>query len=165
MKGLKSILVSALAVLLVLGPAQWASADQGGESGHTFDSTFTKWVVSPGTPPVIVNMVGVVGGDVGPGTFAGEVLSDVAVGNIETIVPVYHFYGSRHSFTALLTVTLDNSVGHAVITGRVTHGWLHGARVSGEFTTMAVCPIPTPGNIVGTVCWQGVLHVHRGHDD
>lgn len=159
MKNLKFLMVAAFAALLAFGPAQLAQADGGGGHGHTFDATFTKWVVSPGTPPVIVNMVGVVGGDVGPGTFAGEVLSDITVGNIETIVPVYHFNGSRHSFTALLKVTLDNSVGHAVITGRVTAGWLKGARVTGEFTTMAVCPIPTPGNIVGTVCWQGVLHI------
>jgi len=160
MKGLRTVLVSAFAVVLLLAPVQLALADAGGVQGHSFDSTFTKWVVSPGTPPVIVNMVGVVGGDVGPGTFAGEVLSDVTNGNIETIVPLYHFYGRQHSFTALLTVTLDNSVGQATITGVVTDGWHQGKSVTGEFTTMPVCPIPTPGNIVGTVCWQGTLHVH-----
>jgi len=107
-------------------------------------------------------MVGVVGGDVGDGTFAGEVLSDVTVGNIETIVPLYHFNGSRHSFTALMNVTLDNSIGQAVRTCVVTEGWLKGAAVTGEFTTQLVCPMATPGNIVGTRCWQGALHVHSG---
>jgi hypothetical protein len=162
MKSWKSILVSAVAFLLVLAPASLAWADSGGVQGHSFDSTFTKWVVSPGAPPVIFNMVGVVGGDVGEGTFAGEVLSDVTNGNIETIMPLYHFYGSKHSFTALLTVTLDNSIGQATITGQVTEGWLQGFAVTGEFTTNAVCPIATPGNIVGTVCWRGALHVHAG---
>ena len=162
MKSLKSVLVAAFAVLLILAPAQLALADPGGETGHSFDSTFTKWVTSPGTPPVLLNMVGVVGGDVGEGTFTGEVLSDSSVGDIETIVPLYHFNGSHHSFTALLTVTLDNSVGTATITGQVTEGWLKGAAVTGEFTTMAVCPIATPGNMFGTLCWQGALHVHRG---
>jgi hypothetical protein len=162
MKNLKLVLVAAFAVLLILAPAHLALADPGGVKGHTFDSTFTKWVISPGTPPVLVNMVGVVGGDVGDGTFTGEVLSDSTVGNIETIVPLYHFNGNRHSFTALVTVTLDNSVGTATITGVVTEGWLKGAPVTGEFTTMAVCPIATPGNLFGTLCWQGALHVHRG---
>jgi len=162
MKNLKFVLISALAALLAFGSAQLALADSGGVSGHTFDSTFTKWVVSPGTPPVLVNMIGVVGGDVGPGTFTGEVLSDVTVGNIETIVPLYHFHGSLHSFTALLYVTLDQSVGTATITGAVTDGWQSGAPVTGEFTVMPVCPIATPGNMFGTLCFRGALHVHRG---
>jgi hypothetical protein len=162
MKGLKAVLVAVFAVLLGLAPAKLALADPGGAQGHTFDSTFTKWVVSPGTAPVLVNMVGVVGGDVGDGTFTGEVLSENIVGNIDTIVPLYHFHGSRHSFTALLTVTMDTSLGTATITGVVTEGWQTGAPVTGEFTVYGACPIPTPGNMLGTVCFQGALHVHRG---
>jgi hypothetical protein len=162
MKNARFVLLAALTALLAIAPAQLALADAGGVQGHTFDSTFTKWVVSPGTPPVIVNMVGVVGGDVGEGTFTGEVLSDVINGNIETIVPLYHFNGRKHSFTALMNVTLDNSIGQATLTGVVTDGWQQGSAVTGEFTTMPVCPIPTPGNIVGTTCWQGTLHVHKG---
>jgi len=162
MKSLRLVLMTLLAVVAVLAPASLAWADPGGTPGHSFDSTFTKWVVSPGTPPVLLNMIGVVGGDVGEGTFTGEVLSDSSVGNIETLVPVYHFHGRQHSFTARLTVTLDNSVGQAVIIGVVTEGWQMGAPVTGEFTTMAVCPIATPGNLFGTLCWQGALHVHSG---
>src|SRR5262245_34358751 len=160
MKYLNAGLMLVLALAAAWVPAQLAWADAGGVQGHSFDSTFTKWVVSPGTPPVIFNMVGVVGGDVGEGTFTGEVLSDVVNGNIETIVPLYHFHGSRHSYTALLTVTQDVTTGQATITGVVTEGWLQGAGVTGEFSTLAVCPIPTPGNLFGTVCWQGALHVH-----
>jgi len=162
MKGLKSVLIALVAVAAVLAPASLAWADPGGTPGHSFDSTFTKWVVSTGTPPVIFNMVGIVGGDVGEGTFTGEVLSDSTVGNIETIVPLYHFHGSQHSFTALLTVHEDITTGRATIVGSVTDGWHKGSDVTGEFATMPVCPIPTPGNIVGTVCWQGALHVHSG---
>ena len=39
-------------------------------------------------------MAGVVGGDVGTGTFTGEVLSFVQVGNVATIHAVYRFHGS-----------------------------------------------------------------------
>ena len=164
MKSLRFVLMALLAVAAAVAPASLAWADPGGTPGHSFDATFTKWVVSPGAPPVIFNMVGVVGGDVGEGTFTGEVLSDAVVGNIETIVPLYHFHGSRHSFTALLTVHEDLTTGTAEITGVVTEGWHMGSSVTGEFTTMAICPIPTPGNIVGTVCWQGVMHVQGGPD-
>jgi hypothetical protein len=162
MKSLKSVLVAAFAVLLVLAPAKLALADPGGLRGHSFDSTFTKWVTSPGAPPVLLNMAGVVGGDVGNGTYTGEVLSLETVGNITTIVPLYHFHGSLHSFTALLSVKEDSTSGTAEITGVVTEGWLKGAAVTGGYTVLDPCPIPTPGNMLGTVCFQGTLHAHRG---
>ena len=158
------VLVAAFAALSAMGPAQLALADSGGVPGHSFDNTFTKWVTSFGTPPVLLNMVGVVGGDVGPGTYAGEVLSDSTVGNIETLVALYHFNGGSHSFTAHVTVTQDNLAGKAVITGRVTKGWLKGAPVTGEYTVYATCPIATPGNLFGTLCFQGTLDIHRGSE-
>src|SRR5260221_4245429 len=80
------VLAAAFAAVSALGPAQLALADAGGVKGHSFDNTFTKWVTSFGTPPVLLNMVGVVGGDVGAGTYAGEVLSDSSVCTIETLV-------------------------------------------------------------------------------
>src|SRR5258708_2540177 len=151
-----------LAALSAIGPAQLALADAGGVPGHSFHNTFTKWVTSFGTPPVLLNMVGVVGGDVGPGAYAGEVLSDSSAGNIETLVALYHFNGGLHSFTAHVTVTQDNSVGTAVITGVVTDGWLTGAPVAGAYTVHGNCPMPTPGNLFGTLCFQGVLNILVG---
>ena len=86
-------------------------------------------------------MVGVVGGDVGPGTYTGEVISVNTVGNITSIQALYHFNGSKHAFTADLNVTQDESAGTATITGYVTEGWLKGASVTGEYTVLAVCPL------------------------
>jgi hypothetical protein len=117
-------------------------------------------ITSPPAPGVLANMVGVVGGDVGPGTYTGEVLSVNTVGNITSIHALYHFSGSRHAFTADLNVTQDESAGTAVITGHVKEGWLKGASVTGEYTVLAVCPIETPDNAYGTLCFQGALHVH-----
>jgi len=129
--------------------------------GHTFDDTFTKWVTtSPPAPGVVANMVGVVGGDVGPGTYTGEVISANTVGNITSIEALYHFNGSKHAFTANLKITQDESAGTAMITGDVTEGWLKGASVTGEYNVLAVCPLETPDNAYGTVCFQGALHVH-----
>ena len=162
MKKLMLVLVAAFVALSAFGPAQLALADAGGVNGHSFDSTFTKWVTSPGTPPVLLNMVGVVGGDVGDGTYSGEVLSMDTVGNFTMIVALYHFHGSKHSFTARLNVTQDNTLGTAALTGMVTDGWQTGAPVTGEYTVLDPCPIPTPGNILGTVCFQGALHINRG---
>jgi len=129
--------------------------------GHTFDSTFTKWVTtSPPAPGVVANMVGVVDGDVGPGTYAGEILSMNTVGNITSIEALYHFNGWKHSFTAAVNVTQDETAGTATITGNVTEGWLRGASATGEYNVLATCPIGTPDNAFGTVCFQGALHVH-----
>lgn len=127
------------------------SANEG--IGHTFDATFTKYVNN------YPYMTGVVGGDVGTGTYAGEVLSLTTEGNITTIVALYHFNGRVHSFTAHVIVTMNNTLGTAEITGRVTEGWLKDASVIGEFNVMGICPISTPGNQEGTQCYQGILHI------
>lgn len=150
-----------LAFVLIATTAGAALAYNSTPEGHTFDSTFTKWVTTwPPTENVPANMVGVVGGDVGPGTYIGEVLSANTVGNITSIHALYHFNGSKHAFTADLNVTQDESVGTASIIGYVTEGWLKGASVTGDYTVLAVCPMETPGNVFGTVCFQGTLHVH-----
>ena len=128
--------------------------------GHTFDNTFTKWITTwPPTETVPANMVGVVGGDVGHGTYTGEVLSVNTVGNITSIHALYHFNGKKHIFTADLNITQDESAGTATITGYVIDGWFKGASVTGEYNVLAVCPMETPGNVLGTVCFQGALHV------
>lgn len=150
-----------LMLVLVTTTAGAALADSSDPRGHTFDDTFTKWVItSPPAPGVVANMVGVVGGDVGTGTYTGEVISVNTVGNITSIHALYHFNGSKHAFTAELNVTQDESAGTATITGRVTEGWLKGASVTGDYTVLAVCPLDTPNNVYGTLCFQGALHVH-----
>ncbi len=159
-------LVLVVASLFAVAPAQIARADAGGVKGHTFDFTFTKWATSlPANPPSMagVLMAGVVGGDVGIGRYAGEVLSDDL-----TQEPAfwlanarYEFHGRKHTFIADVHVTQDEVAGIGVITGVITRGWLKGAQITGEYTVMAVCPIATPGNALGTLCFQGNLHVHR----
>ena len=54
---------------------------------------------------------------------------------------LYHFTGSRHSFTALVHVVQSGSANGstAVITGAVTDGWLEGNLVRGKSTVIA-CP-------------------------
>lgn len=119
------------------------------------DAGFTKWITN------FPNMVGIVGDDVGTGTFAGEVLNMSTVGDITSIEALYHFNGSLHSFTAHVFVTENDApgVGTAKITGNVTQGWLKGATVIGEYKVWGVCPIPTPGNAEVTKCYQGILHL------
>ena len=62
------VLVAGFAALSAVGWTQLALADAGGVKGHTFDVTFTKWLTS------FPHMVGVVGGDVGDGTYVGRFL-------------------------------------------------------------------------------------------
>jgi len=134
--------------------------------GHTFDFTFTKWATSaPANYPSLagVLMEGIVGGDVGNGVYAGEVISDdLTVPDFWLAKAQYEFYGKKHSFIADVHVTQNNTTGTAVITGVITQGWLKGAQLTGEYTVEGVCHIDTPGNAFGTLCFQGTLHVLRG---
>jgi hypothetical protein len=152
-----SILLGLVLVAAITGSAL---AYGGRAKGHTFDDTFIKWVTtSAPAAGVLANMAGVVGGDVGLGTYAGEVLSMNTVDNITSIHALYHFNGSKNSFTADLNIRQDDLAGTSTITGEVTAGWLKGASVTGEYNVLAVCPIGTPDNAYGTMCFQGALHV------
>jgi hypothetical protein len=146
-------LVAASAVMTVAVPAPLALADTGGIKGHTFDITFTKWLT---TYP---NMVGVVGGAVGSGTFAGEILTYVDDGVVTKIEALYHMNGSKHSFTADVHVSESDATGMASLKGLVTKGWLQGSQVTGEFRTLSTCSSHPSGP-----CFQGTLHIHRGSE-
>jgi hypothetical protein len=116
------------------------------------ENTFTKWI------DVYPAMTGVVGGDVGAGTYSGEILSLTITTDGVVIDASYHFNGLRHAFTALVHVVqtgfTDGS--EAVITGQVTQGWLRGSPVQGEYTQIACAQAPSGS------CFQGVLDVLRG---
>jgi hypothetical protein len=152
-----------LALVLVLTTAGTALAYNSGAKGHAFTATFTKWVTTwPPTQDEPANMVGVVGGAVGRGSYQGEVISADPGDNITTIHALYHINGRKQAFTADLIIRQDESAGRAAITGFVTEGsegWMKGASVTGKYKVLADCPIETPGNVFGTVCFKGVLHV------
>jgi hypothetical protein len=138
------------------------------DAGAIRHVTFTKWASSPpANPPSVVGIyfAGVVGGEVGTGRLAGEVLSDSQmVARFWLGHARYEFYGEKHSFIADVHVTENHTTdpATAVVTGVVTQGWLKGAQVTGEYTVMPVCPIATPGNVFGTLCFQGTLHIDGG---
>jgi hypothetical protein len=79
--------------------------------------------------------------------------------------PRYEFHGFRHTFIADMHITENDGVVPvtATLQGVVTSGWLRGAQVTGVYTQFATCPIPTPGNVLGSVCFQGKLHLERDH--
>src|SRR5262245_4809379 len=167
-KSMKRTMGFILAVVLASSFAVTAQARTG--SSHprgqkSADVTFTKWMTSlPNDPSAAgASMAGVVGGDVGDGTYAGIVLSDDT-----TSMPgfwlghaLYGFIGSEHTFVANNFITEDDTVSPvtATIRGRVVVGWMRDARVTGEYTALDPCPIPTPGNVFGTLCFQGTLHL------
>ena len=75
---------------------------------------------------------------------------------------LYGFFGSARTFVARNLITEDDTATPitATIRGVVILGWMRGARVTGEYTTLDPCPIATPGN-VGTACFRGTLHLER----
>ena len=78
----------------------------------------------------------------------------------------YEFYGDKHSFIADIYVTETDLTdpATAVITGVITQGWRKGAQLTGEYTAMPVCPITTPGNVFGTLCYQVTLQIDGGSE-
>ena len=123
-------------MLFALGPGGASGADE----QDLRENTFTKWITA------YPNMAGVVGGDVGRGTYAGEILSFEAF---------YHFNGRSQSFTAHVYITQFDL--KAVIIGVVTDGWQTGNIVEGEYTQIRC----THDNIT-TDCFRGTLDILDG---
>lgn len=153
-KSLSIVLALALLVALFALPSSLGTllADGRGARGHNFEVTFTKWVTD------FPNLAGVVGGDVGTGTFAGEVLEFVPGDETTHIEALYHLNGGTHALTAHVFVTQDEVAQTAVITGAVTDGWLKGGQVSGNYTIIS-CPEQTNG-----LCYQGTLRISKGSE-
>src|SRR5262249_29249600 len=163
--------ILAIAVAAGSAVAAQARATAGGplasaRNHRSADVTFTKWVTSlPADTSTLAGatMVGVVGGDVGEGTYAGMVVKDDTTSEPGFWLgqALYGFFGSEHSFVANNFITENDTVSPitATIRGVVIVGWMKGARVTGEYTQFDTCPIPTPGNVLGDACWQGTLHL------
>ena len=149
MKTIKKLTLAAVAATMLF-QTSIARADNNGAA--TFN--FTKWVIPSSPPPgVLKDMAGLIvggggGGDVGDGQFTGELLSNVSVlppppgvSSLRLIEAVYHFHGSKHSFTARVNVvqTRVGTVTTAVFTGVVTDGWLKGHAVEGGYTVIPPC--------------------------
>jgi hypothetical protein len=154
---------ASLSALTQARPA--AGLSHGGEHRRA-EVTFTKWVTSqPAGPATLAGeaMTGVVGGDVGRGAFEGAVTRDDTTSKPDFWLAqaLYGFNGSEHSFVAYSFITENDNANPvtARIRGIVTGGWMTGARVSGQYTQRDPCPVPTPGNVFGRVCFQGALHL------
>ena len=95
----RSLALTVVVMLLTMSLGAGVAAADGGRDHRNAENTFTKWVTGAGAAPVIANMAGIVGGDVGDGAFAGEVLS------LSPPPPRGHrcrlpLQRSRHAFTA-----------------------------------------------------------------
>jgi hypothetical protein len=143
-------IVSVIVLLLQISPARAEDTFHG-----RVEVIFLKWVVGAG--PL---MAGVVSGDVGGGTFAGEILSASQKGNILTIDALYHINGGAHQFTAHNHIRQDNATGIAAISGVVTDGPLQGARVQGEYQVIHPCGITNAADS-GDLCFQGTLTIRH----
>jgi hypothetical protein len=156
------LFVIASLLLLQISPtlAVGQTAENQDRNRHGVEVLFTKWVTT------FPDMAGVVSGDVGGGTFAGEILAYNATPAIGKIEALYHINGSTHQLTAHVFVTQNNLTGTAVIKGVVTEGALKGARVRGEYQVIAPCGILNAVNgSSGDVCFQGTLDLGPDFED
>jgi hypothetical protein len=138
------------------------------DSGGHLQATFTKWAIGdivPGdTTPDLTDMIGFVGGEVGKGTFFGEVFSFTPEGPITVIDAVYHVMGEKASFVAAVHVISNNATGIADITGTVQeiNGAPAAGTVDGSFRTKTPCPVAPPagwGLSPASTCFSGRLNV------
>jgi len=107
------------------------------------------------------------------GTVTGEAFNAVATtqvdGTTTTVTTVfdavYHFVGSKHSFTVhfdAVQTKVVNGAGTTVsglVRGVITEGWLKGNVVEGEYTRYA-CP-QQEGSVNG-FCFDGIFEIKRG---
>ncbi len=141
------------------GGQRETSGDKGRFRGRV-EVIFTKWITD------FPNMAGLVSGDVGGGTFAGEILNITPTTNGEIIEALYHINGGAYHFTAHNFITQDNLKGTAVIDGLVLDGPLKGERVRGEYQVISPCGVINAQNgSSGDVCFQGTLSIRVGSGD
>ena len=143
-----AVIAAAALVSLALGVGV-ASA---GQDARNAENTFTKWIA--GYP----NMAGVVGGDVGTGTYAGLILTRSGTGTAADPILItadYHFSGSRHDFSARVDIVEIGTA--ATISGVVTDGWLEGNLAEGEFSVISC---DHDGST--STCFEGTLDILRG---
>jgi hypothetical protein len=164
-----ALVLAAVFATLAISLSPGAALANGGRHQRGADVTFTKWLTTQPADATLAgaHMAGVVGGDVGPGTFVGLIIGgDVTsragfwLGHAR-----YEFHGSKHSFVADIHPTENDTITPvtATIEGVVIKGWMKGARVTGQYTVVATCTIPTPGNVFAPSCIPGTLHLQRGH--
>lgn len=156
------VIVAGVATLTSALPGKVALADH-----NSFDSkpeaTFTKWVTSVGTAPVLYNMAGLVSGEVGGGQFVGEVLELTPGLHTTKIKALYHINGGAHQFTARMSVVQNEDTGTAELRGVITSGWRKGAQVLGSYQVIAPCGIiNAQSGPFGDVCFQGNLNIMPG---
>jgi len=153
-----TLFAAACAVALQISPglaAGYAAAAGDKEDDRRgVQVVFTKWVTD------WPNMAGLVSGDVGGGTFAGEVLNYTPTTAIDKIEALYHLNGGAHQLTAHVFVRQDNLNGTAKIKGVVSDGPLKGARVHGTYQVISPCGvINAQSGSIGDVCFQGTLDI------
>ena len=160
-RSLRVILLLAMAAGIATLTFTFGPPGASAKSGTIVEVTFTKWVTdSP-------SMAGFVGGDTGPGVFAGEIINqtrNIGGGRFNNTKALYqvrggakafdaHTEGSAYSFDALVDVWTNNQKGTAVFNGFVVDGWLAGQRVTGDFKIISCKEAPNG------VCFQGTIRI------
>jgi hypothetical protein len=154
------------------------------DRGHgPVEITFTKWrtaVVTPPPPEAGTRSLfaGFVGGDLGAGTFVGEVLDrevstpctafapapcprdttpPTITGSIAALNVIYEVQVGEHSFTASIQGGSDSAGGR--LEGVIVAGCRIGAHVRVAFDTLSSCT--DPDGVAHGPCFKGTIRVER----
>ncbi len=157
MKIIKNLTFAALAATLLFQTSVTRAADARDHRDATV--TWTKWITSfypDGPTGIFATIEGLSGGDIGDGTVTGEAITAVPrPGGGFIVDAIYHFVGSKHSFTVHFQSVqeADNS---GVVIGVVTDGWLKGNVVIGQYTGR------TCDQGIAGVCFDGTFVIKKG---
>jgi hypothetical protein len=165
-----SALALVVALTVITGPSASAasalgtdsqSRANGGKGSGDVELTYTKWFA-----PAYPTMTGVVGGDI-EGTFGGAVLSRTVLPTVVLLQARYEIIANRpsHSFTALISGSLDKATGMAVLDGTVTAGWLTGKSVHVEFQVISCTQSPDGTCFTGTIRVIKASHTDNNEKD
>lgn len=162
-KNLTFAALAALAVTLVIQTSTTRADAHGQRDDHGQQAviTFTKRVAAVvNQPGLIATMTGAGEGDAGEVIFTGDVLKQGPLPAPAGVVALYHFTGSKHSFTALIHGFQPAGNPKGAIVGVVIEGWLKGHALEGEWTTLDSCDIQGIGK-----CFEVTLSIARDSRD
>ena len=152
----KSTAVALLCTAVLFYPTVFTVADAAAQGAQTVEITFTKWFTRNADGTFGPQMEGTVGGALGNGTFAGEILANPrsARFNITRLEAIYHVQAGGHAVSALIQGGSSAATGYGKLQGHILAGTAGvGLPVRVEFQA-GPCPQAPNGT-----CFRGTMRV------
>ena len=153
----KSTAVALLCTAVLFSPALFTVADAAAQQGaQTVEITFIKWLTRNTDGTFGPQMEGTVGGALGNGTYAGEILANLVSARfaMSRLEAIYHVEAGGHAISAVIQGGTSRATGYGKLEGHIIAGTAGvGSPVRVEFQTGPCSQAPN-----GT-CFRGTMRV------